>query len=94
MWPKRVHTINPSSIFGMNLNSGIEEDPYAFYVTTFFITIFSGFIILFCVYRFGLGRNDITLQQFKAVHPKFRPSQCRHDHHKITDKVYAHTDPT
>jgi hypothetical protein len=28
-----------SSVFGMNLNSGIQEDPYAFYLTTLFIMI-------------------------------------------------------
>ncbi len=31
-----------SSIFGMNLNSGIEENPYAFYLTTLFITLTAG----------------------------------------------------
>jgi hypothetical protein len=37
-----------SSIFGMNLNSGFEENPYAFYLTTLFITLIAGaiFIIL------------------------------------------------
>ena len=41
-----------SGIFGMNLNSGIQDDPYAFYLTTTLISVVSCLIIAVCCLKF------------------------------------------
>ena len=61
-----------SSIFGMNLNSGIEENPFAFYLVTLFITIFSGLIILYCIYRFVTISNSQKALDYPLLKDIFR----------------------
>ena len=67
-----------SSIFGMNLSSGIEEDPYAFYLVTLFITIFAGLIILFCIYRFATISNSQKALDYPILKDIFRLNSCFH----------------
>ena len=58
------------SIFGMNLNSGIEDHPYAFFLVTSFLILGSVFIIFFFLRRFskitdsGKAKNYPVLKDF------------------------------
>jgi Mg2+ and Co2+ transporter CorA len=41
-----------TSFFGMNLITGLEDHPFAFFLTAALIVMTCGFIVIACLYRF------------------------------------------
>lgn len=56
-----------SSIFGMNLSSRIEEDPFAFYITTILIVLISTTTILICIHAFKQIRSSQMTVDFPST---------------------------
>ena len=60
------------SIFGMNLKSGIEDDPVAFTLITVLITIGAGLVIGFCIYRFARISHSAKACDYPVLKDIFR----------------------
>ena len=60
------------SIFGMNLNSGIEEHPFAFHLITFLIVVASCLIISYYCFKFAKIKHSRKTADYPLLKDIFR----------------------
>ena len=61
-----------SAFFGMNLTTGLEDHPFAFYITLPLLIIVSVLSTLFCIYRFRAITNSDQVPDYPVLKDMFR----------------------
>ena len=61
-----------SAFFGMNLTTGLEDHPFAFYITLPLLIIVSVLSTLFCIYRFRAITHSDQVPDYPVLKDMFR----------------------
>ena len=61
-----------ASFFSMNLTSGLEDDPFAYYVVLPFIIFFSLLSTALCIYRFKSITHSREVPDYPVLKDMFR----------------------
>jgi hypothetical protein len=61
-----------TSVFGMNLVSGLEDQPFAFYVVSCFVVVASVSIVAFCASRLKSIKTSVMTSDYPVLKNIFK----------------------